>query len=196
VRRLDRKTGPGEARFGPTSGGISGVIGVICGLGLAVSVLSHGVGSDELPYLFAGLAFATLAWSMLLRPRVLLHETGVELRNGFSQFRIPYAAISEFAVRSFTVVQVGEHRYIGLGVGRSRKSMTRRRKDDLLRESPDLARGKSLVNASEADLLEAMLTERIERAGDSSATPGRQWAVPEVALFGLFLIGLVVSLFV
>ena len=132
MRRLDGNATPEVPTFGPTSGGISGAVGIVCGLGLAASTLSEGVHPSELPYLFAGLAFVAASWALLLRPRIRLHPRDLELRNAFSSFRIPYAAISGLSVRSYTVVQVGERRYVGLAVGRTRGSMTRRRRGELL----------------------------------------------------------------
>ncbi len=197
--RLDRKAGPGELTFGPTSGGISGVIGVLSGLGLAVVTLVHGPGLGELRYVFGGVAFAALTWAVLLRPRVRLLADKVELRNGFSEFLIPYAVVSDIAVRSFTVVQVDKKRYIGLAVGRSRTSMTRRRKDELLREHPDLASGKSLDGASEADLLLVTLEDRVKLAheGDRGVPSPvqRHWSLPAIVPVAAFAALFVVSLF-
>ena len=187
----------GVASFGPTSGGISGVVGVLCGVLFAASTLLHGLELSELRYLFGGLAFAALAWTILLRPRVRLLADHVELRNGFSDFLIPYAAISEVAIRSFTAVQVGEKRYIGLAVGRPRTSMTRRRKDQLARPTPDLASGKSLEGASAADLLQVTLEDRVHRAErEQSAVVRRRWALPELAVIAVCLVAFVISIFV
>jgi hypothetical protein len=197
VRRLDQKPRGGVPSFGPTSGAISGVVGVLCGVAFAASTLTHGLEASELRYLFGGLAFAAAAWAVLLRPRVRLLSDHVELRNGFSEFLVPYAAISEVAIRSFTVVHVDGKRYIGLAVGRNRKSMTRRRKDEVLRDRPDLAAGKSLEKASEADLLQVTLEDRIDRAaGGPAVAVRRHWALPEIAVLAACLAGFVICLFV
>ena len=195
MRRLDGNATPEVPTFGPTSGGISGAVGIVCGLGLAASTLSEGVHPSELPYLFAGLAFVAASWALLLRPRIRLHPRDLELRNAFSSFRIPYAAISGVSVRSYTVVRVGERRYVGLAVGRTRGSMTRRRRGELLGQAPDLAKGKSLVGVKEADLLQSMLDDRV--GGTEDVAPGRvvrRWAVPEIAAVAGCLLAFVLSI--
>lgn len=195
MKRLDRSTGPGVLTFGPTSGAISGVVGIACGLVLAASTLFGGLTRSALPYLFGGLAIAVLAWAILLRPRVRLHADEVELRNVFSSWLVPYAVITGAVVRSYAIVRVGERKYAGLGLGRSRRSMTRTRRDAHPHEGVDVTSGRSLVGADEADLFESALDERIRAAhGTDSARVVRRWALPEILALAACLVGTVLSI--
>jgi len=195
VRRLDHGTGPAALTFGPTSGAISGVVGVGCGLVVAASALFGGLTRSGLPYLFGGLAVAVLSWAILLRPRIRMHADEVELRNSFSSWLVPYALITGSVVRSYAVVRVGERKYAGLGLGRPRRSMTRTRRDAPPREGVDITSGKSLAGADEADLFESALDERV-RAAPAADSPRvvRRWAIPEILALAVCLIGMVVSI--
>lgn len=191
-----------SATFGPTSGGISGGIGILCGAFMVVMALLHGVDSSEWPFIAGGLLLGAVSWSVLLRPRVVLEPDELVLRNMVSDQRIPYARVGEFMVRSTTVVVDDDGRkYRGIGVGRTRRQMARipRVASDPLTRSgrlvPDVEPPKRPGSGdTAADQLEDQVAERVKVAVPSQATVRRVPARIEIAALVLTTLALVLTL--
>lgn len=110
-------------RFRPTNGFIIGYTGLaMCAFAVAyVAVSVH-----TLTGLRVGLGFAlagVVAWVSLLRPRAAVFPGVLRLKNALLDLEIPLALIDAVTVRQTLNVWVGEHRYVCVGIGRSRQSM-------------------------------------------------------------------------
>jgi hypothetical protein len=115
-------------RYGPTSGAVTGVLGLlICG---AVAVLAalEGTGVVRVRLVVGALLAALLIWAYLLRPRVVLDEAAgtVLLRNAFLDHRVALVAIRDVRIRAVTVVTTDDGRFTGIGVGRTLRKKVRR----------------------------------------------------------------------
>ncbi|GEP39752.1 hypothetical protein NPS01_34150 [Nocardioides psychrotolerans] len=112
-------------RFTPTSGRVTGVIGLV----LAVAVVVAGLVDRQAGFadwvIAASAAGGVLVWAALLRPRITLVGEHLELRNMTETVIIPLAAIEELAVRQLLVVRVGDKRFRSPALGKSRRQLTR-----------------------------------------------------------------------
>lgn len=195
MRRLRRHPDTFTPTFGPTSGGLSGVIGILGGLALAVGVLGDSHRADNLPWFFGGLLIAAICWAMLLRPRIRLTKDALELRNALSSHEVPYALITDLDVRQVTVVHVGRRKYVGLAVGRSRRAMTKHQRG--VSACADGTSGRDLTRAGEAELLELSVDERRRQSHDvGPRTVRRIWAVPEIVVIAVCAIACAVTVLV
>lgn len=101
--------------FGPTSGLVTGWFsGALFLVGGVFVALNGSVGWGALL-----LALALLLWCFLARPRIVVDSGVLELRNAFSSWVVPLAAVDDVTVRHSTVVTVGDKTYVGDAVGRS-----------------------------------------------------------------------------
>ena len=95
---------PSSQSFGPTSGLLTGWF--------ASALLAAGgvalVFGDSLGWGALLLAVALVVWSFLARPRVVLDEGTLELRNAFSSWLVPVGRVDDVEVRQGTVVTVGD----------------------------------------------------------------------------------------
>ncbi|MBF4161799.1 hypothetical protein [Nocardioides acrostichi] len=111
----------GITRFAPTSGRVTGILGLlIC----AVTIVAALVGERTVTsFAFAAgcLLAAALVWTTLLRPRLWVEHGVLVLRNPFSTVRIPLAAIRSVVVRQVFAAHVGGDRYVNASIGRSRQ---------------------------------------------------------------------------
>ena len=167
---------------------------------MIVMALFHGVQAVEWRYIAGALFGIAVCWSLLLRPRVVLDQEELVLRNAVSDYRIPYARISDFFVRSTTVALVDGRKLLGLGVGRSRRDMTRTRRgssDALMRAgvlpADEVRPGRPGAGHTAADQLEEQVGQRRKLAVPGDAPVRRVPAVPEIAALVVTAIVLVVA---
>jgi len=74
-----------------------------------------------------GLALAgCVSWVSLLRPRAVAYSDVLRLKNSLVDVEVPLAMIDAVTVRQTLNVWVGDHRYVCVGIGRSRRSMFKR----------------------------------------------------------------------
>jgi len=94
--------------FGPTSGTAPGWVGV----GLAVVAMSSALLSDHTigatRFALGSAIFGLLVWCFMLRPRVVIGSSELELRNPFTSWHVPLASIRKVAVRAVTRVYTDE----------------------------------------------------------------------------------------
>lgn len=108
-----------------TGGAATGVVGiVVVAVYLVVAAVDGDIGFPAWGYP-VGLAFIVLAWAIMIRPAVCLHEDEVELRNVLHSRWIPYVAVTDVEIRQVTTIHVGERRYVGSGLGRTRRTIHR-----------------------------------------------------------------------
>lgn len=197
-----------EPVYGPTSGQVSGWLGIGGALAIAIISVSHGLSHVDVVLALAMLFTATLIWAFMVRPRVVLGSEELVLRNAVVDYWVPYAAIRRIVVRSVTQVWVDERRLVGIGVGRGRKTMmTSRAGQPRARmfgarayETPSeqTRRRRGLDLSQLADLLEEQV---MRRANDASVQPGsstgpgvrRVAAKPEIAALAVTLAALVLA---
>ena len=166
-------------RFGPTTGGFVGWLGV--GVGLLASgwvlVDSRDVGSLRAVCLL--LILVVLSWTYLLRPRVVLHPDELELRNALADWHLPLASVQGVRVRQTTVVYTEADQYVGIAVGHPLRKMMRRGPADEL--DPDQA-----ITGLPSEQVAYLMTEQVMAQADTAralgkeqAAPRRTWALPE-----------------
>lgn len=200
-----RRSDPGAVTptFGPTSGGATGMIGILLSVVVIVTEFTDGSGPDW-SLVVGAVLFSAICWALLLRPRVVLRPDELLLRNVVSDYRIPYARIESFEVRTVSTAMVGDTKYLGLGVTRTRKAMT-----SPLRSSggggmglfrgltvPEPATSPNRPSTNAADLVVQLVTDRIRAAAPTAVPVRRVPAWPEIAGLTLLVALLVVTIVV
>lgn len=198
-----------EQRYGPTTGVFSGWVGLLmCAAAAVALAMNASTASVRFALVFA--AFGVLVWCYMLRPRIIVRETGstLVLRNAFSTWLIPLAAITVVRVKAITRVEVGDQGYDGIAVGRRIKAMVRgmqpRRGDgfaDAGRTLGDPPRRESKhPRASSPEAIADLMTEQVlaaagraKEAGQPTGSVRRTWAWPELAVLAGLALGVVVT---
>lgn len=158
--------------FGPTSGLFTGWFsGALFVVGGVIVGLSGSIGWGALL-----LALALVLWCFLARPRIVLEAGSLELRNAFSSWVVPLAAIDDVSVRHTTVVTVDGSTYVGDAVGRSALEVLR---GGRLRGTP-------------ARVMEAIQREKACVDGSGSREVRRVYAVPHLVVLSIMLLVFVV----
>lgn len=201
-------------RFGPTSGLITGTLGLLgCAVAM-VAVLVDDVSTGSIRVALGIGTVGVLVWAYLLRPRIIVESGGtLLLRNAFADWRVPLAGIKVVGVRAVTTVKTADGgRYEGVAVGRKIRSMVRGDRPSpgggFLRLGGVLGPGAAPVPEPPAPrptrpterALPDFVTEQVlnaaGRARDLGIPDGpaqRLYAVPELVAFGLFLAAFAVS---
>lgn len=206
----------GEERlFRPTSGtgvGWSGIVLAAIALG-SVLFGDHSIGGAR--FGLASAIFGLLVWCFMLRPRVVIGSTDLELRNPFYSWHVPLVSIRKVAVRAITRVYTDERRYDGVAVGRPARSLMPgrpARQQSLgvpgfgatrIGEDPNASRMPK--GQLDADMTADFVVEQILAAADRArelaqpdapepGTPSRSWAWPELAVLAVLVVALVVTL--
>ena len=203
-----------ELRFTPTSGTITGWIGVTAAVVTIAAIAVDMRSLTGVRYALVAAVFGLLAWSFMLRPRVIIGTVALELRNVFSSWHVPLVSVRKVAVRAITRVYTDDGEYDGVAVGRPIRSMRRGRSAPVQTIGlPGLGRtitediGPSPQEARrqlDADAVADLVQEQILHAADSArsarqdgSTPAhRSWALLELSALALLLVGLLVSLLV
>jgi hypothetical protein len=201
--------------FTPSSGagaGWTGVVIVVIAL-VAVVLDDRTLGGARIAVVAA--IFGLLVWCYMLRPRVVIGSSELELRNPFTSWHVPLAAIRKVAVRAVTLVYTDDRRFDGVAVGRPVRTLVRGRTvpqrslgvpgfgANRISEGADASRQPKgqLDPNTYADFLTEQVLAHAERARESApeSEPGaarRSWAWPELAGLAVLTITLVVILFV
>ena len=172
--------------FKPTSGAVTGVLGVM----IAVLVIGAAALTERSVIgLRAGLVAAlvgVLAWMTLLRPRVRTYADTLMLRNFASDTYLPLAKVDNVLVRHQLHVWVDDRRYSCPGIGRSTRSMVR------AKSGPEVVKGQDYVTFVETTIDEQARAARRDLRGEPPEV-NRQWAVPELAALTVLAVALAVS---
>ena len=198
-----------ERRFHPTSGTAMGWIGVGLAAIAVVAVLYDGLSVSGARFALAAALFGLLVWCFMLRPRVVLGRTEVELRNALSSWHVPLASVRRVMVRAITRVSTDDAHFDGIAVGRPLRTLTRRTPPPPrvglpgLGQSAALAaggepaqpRGQLDVNAVADFMVERVLqaADRARESGHPPGTPRRTWAWIELGALVALAIGLVLT---
>ncbi|HEX4190660.1 MAG TPA: hypothetical protein VHZ06_06650 [Marmoricola sp.] len=201
-----------EQEYGPTSGVVTGWIGmVICtAVVVAVPVVNHDLESARIA---VGAAVAgTLIWMTMLRPRIIVRlPDTLLLRNPLSTWEVPLAAVDSVRVRAITRVGVGERNYDGVAVGRPvrpprpaglglpgiggrRGAVTPDPSPSRARLRPSATTPNAIADLMTEQLLAA--ADRARAAGQAGAGVDRVWAVPELAVLATLVVAFVILLLV
>lgn len=172
-----------EKRYGPTTGLVTGWIGVVgCA---AAAICLPFTGQDRTTFRFA-LVFAlagVVIWAFLARPRIVLTSTTLVLRNPLSSWSLPVGLIDEVIVGFATRVTAVGRTYDATAVSRPPRAFARPATKRWA--SPDL-----VVEIMVQDVLAAAKLARA--AGPEAGTIQRHWAVPELSAIGVLSLALLV----
>ena len=104
-------------RFQPTSGRLSGILGLVTAA--VVLVLAVGAWDPGRPLGVAIIAVlgALLVWAALLRPALWITSRDLVLRSMFHTDRIPLAAIDKVVVTQVLAATAGGKRYVSPTIG-------------------------------------------------------------------------------
>jgi hypothetical protein len=188
-------TKAGEQTYGPTSGVITGWFGLLV-CAVVVVVASFDSSGSRFHWLTGALLVGLMLWAVMLRPRIVVREPGeVELRNPFSAWVIPLAAIDVVAVRAVTNIEAVGKTYTCAAVGRRLRKMR-----SVERYGADPAPKSRRTDTLNAEGLADLMTEQVlsaaamaRRTGHDPGPVTRVWAVPELVLLGVFVVALGVS---
>lgn len=194
-------------KFKPTSGRAIGSLGI----GVMVTLIVYiGITEHDVLALRVCLALALMAlliWVTMLRPRAEAYADTLVLHNMISDTRLPMVFIEAVVVRHTLNVWIDDVRYVCVGIGRSTRSMVKRRSPgpsallgagELTQER--LGQGESANIGSGAEYANFVET-RIEGLASAArrdrlpAAPVRRtWAVPEIAGLGVLTVAFLLSL--
>ena len=187
--------------FVPTSGKVTGVIGLLIAAGVVVVGLVDR--EQGFPPVVIGIALlaGALIWATMLRPRMWATGEHLVMRNALSTTRIPLAAIEQIAVRQVVSVRAGERRYVSPAVGKS------------WRQSLLASRGRARTTAQGSTPYPVFVEERLHQLADDArrdagvaplsdeqlalaAGVRREWAWPEIAALAAGALVVVVAVVV
>ena len=182
--------------FRPTSGRISGVLGL--GICAATVVLGLAEFDEGFPpaVVWAALFAGVLFWASMLRPRVRVSGNELRLRNMLDTITLPLASIEQIVVRQVLSVRAGDRRYISSAVGKTwRQAMKKDREREPGAEAPYAVFVEERLtqlaeNARSKQGIALMSDEQLELA----KSVRREWAWPEIVLLGFTALGFVVAL--
>ena len=198
--------------FRPTSGTAVGWTGVaLATVGLVTALVGdHTLGGAR--FALAAATFGLLVHCFMLRPRLVIGRTDLELRNPFASWHVPLAGVRRVVVRAVTRVYTDDdRRYDGVAVGRPVRSMVRGKHGRQASVGvPGLGASRITEDASatrvprgqlDSDMVADFVVEQIllaaDRAREASEpvrTPTRSWAWPELSVLTALVVALVVSL--
>jgi hypothetical protein len=201
-------------RFTPTSGTVPGWTGV----GLAVAgvgvILLDGRSPGAVRFALVVATFGLLIWCYLLRPRLVIGTTELELRNAFSSWHVPLADVRRVAVRAIMSVYTEDGRFDGVAIGRPIRSLRRQPPRAPTvgipglggRRLPELAGAPTRprpVDRLDADAIADLVVEQVLAASDDARsrphdgrTVRRSWAWVEIGALAALVVGVIVTLVV
>lgn len=177
------------ARFSSGGRGL-GIVGLV---GVAV-FLAYGVLDNDADFAPWGYTLTLLVglaiWVILVRPSLRVEHGILELRNMLHSRWIPLARITDVSVGQVTVVQADGRKYVGSGVGRSRRQM---RRDDS--QGADARPQDQSLGWVVQHRLRRLSEDARDLAVEDLPPTRRTWAWPEIgALVGLALATVVLRL--
>ena len=183
-------------RFPPTSGRISGVLGlVLVAVFLVLSVLAWDTGAP-LGVAILSVLGAVLIWAVLLRPAVWVTRRDLVLRSIFTTVRIPLVAVDDVVATQVLLVRIGQRRYTSPAIGYTTRANTKRRLRARSAKTAEVKRAEE--TAVPQAFVESRLRHLAQEARDlggvrqgspeqaaAAADVRREWAWPELAAVAL-----------
>lgn len=152
---------------------VVGVAGILLILALAThDSSSYGLGAFSI-------AFALLAWVVLIRPQVSAHANGLVMRNMVRDTFVPWASIRTCRVAATLQVGTGDKVYYGLGISKSARAANKER-----RALKKVAAGPTTIGFSP---LKFMSTTTLDSNGPKDAVPRPNFLAQEYAINNNFL---------
>jgi hypothetical protein len=202
---------PGDDHvYTPTTGTVSGWTGLVIAGAFVLAVLLGDWSVGSARYAVAALIFALLMWCYMLRPRVVIGGSEVELRNPFSSWHVPLVDVRSVEVRAVTMLTTDERRYDGVAVGRPARTLLRgnQQRSRFLAtpgrttrlpnepEATRLQRGQLDANAIADLVVEQVLfgAGQARERGEPSRPARRSWAALEIGGLVALVAAFVVSL--
>ncbi|HET6166026.1 MAG TPA: hypothetical protein VFE07_04305 [Marmoricola sp.] len=204
-----------ERRFHPTSGTAIGWLGIGLAVLAVVVVALDDLTLGGVRFGLVAVAFGLLVWCFMLRPRLVIGQSHVELRNAFSSWHVPLAGIRRVSVRAITRITTDEGAYDGIAVGRPMRTLrhlpnTRPARIGIPGLGPSIAESAPADRSSrrrtelDANSVADFAVERILEAADeargastragSTGTTHRSWAWIEIAALAAVVVALLVTL--
>jgi hypothetical protein len=188
-------------RFAPTSGRISGVVGLItAGVVLILAVLGWDAGTP-LGVAIVALLGALLVWAAMLRPALWTTTSELVMRGMFGTHWIPLAAIDTVIVTQVLAVKVGDRRFVSPVIGYTvRQTMKSKVRDAQSPSSSAPAPTQEHQAFVEARIAYVAQDAR-DRLGIRKGSPEQQalaagvrhtWAWPELAAAAVLVLAFVV----
>ena len=113
--------------FPPTSGRLTGVVGIVLAGVVLVAALAARSTATPLGIAIVAVLGGILSWAVLLRPSVSAADDVLRLRGIFHTDLVPLAAIDRVVVTQVLAVFVGERRFVSPAIGHSKRQSTKRR---------------------------------------------------------------------
>jgi hypothetical protein len=181
-----------EQRYGPTTGTVTGWIGLtMCTTAVVLTLLDPT--TVRIRYALVYALLGVVVWAYILRPRVIIREpTALLLRNAFSTWEVPLAAVTSVGVKAIIRVRTGERAYDGIGVGRRVMKMVRGPQGHL--HGPTIKHPRVDSPEAVADLVVEQVLAASERARESGQPTNpalRRWAWLELVFCAALLVGFV-----
>jgi hypothetical protein len=182
-------------RFKATTGHAIGYVGLaVCAL-VVVDVLTSERHVAGVRVALGAVVVAVLIWLALFRPRATAYAETLVLRGMVSDTTLPLAGIDAAVVRHVLNVWVGDDRYTCSSIGRSTRSMVKRRRspgamsvlglhqvDDQMGavgQSGDIGGSGDYATFVESRIED--LAKSARRDGVHAPPVRRRWAWPEIA---------------
>lgn len=196
-------------RFRPTSGRVTGILGLVTAGVVLVLALVGWDGGTTVGVVIVAVLGAVVVWAAMLRPALWVTERDLVMRGMFHTDRVPLAAIDRVRVTQVLTVAVGDRALVSPVVGYSLRRLTKSRFQPRDRIDPT---GTSSGAPPEAREHQAFVEARIahlaatarERAGIRPGSPEQQalaadvrrsWAWPEIAACAALAVAFVGWLF-
>ena len=190
-------------RFAPTSGRISGIVGLItAGVVLILALLGWDTGTP-LGVAIVAVLGGVLVWAAMLRPALWTTGSDLVIRGMFSTSWVPLAAIDRVVVTQVLAVKVGDRRFVSPVIGYTVRQTMRSKVRDA--QAPNSS-GAGPTQEHQA-FVEARITyvaqDTRDRLGIRKGSPEQQalaagvrhtWAWPELAACALLVLAFVVWL--
>lgn len=183
-------------RFSSTGSQLLGCLGLaVVAVTLVIGVVDSD--ADYAPWVWplCGLV-AVLLWAALVRPAVTIDRERLVLRNMLQTVSIPMAAIEQVGVGQVIAVRVGDKRYTGTGISRSRRQSRKDagRDDDPTQLSAggllESRIGRLAEDARDVRGIRLMSDEQAALAGQVRREPARV----EIALLAVLALAFAVAL--
>ncbi|UMG93287.1 hypothetical protein [Nocardioides sp. TF02-7] len=184
-------------RFSSTGSQVLGWIGLAAvAVAVVLGIVDRDLGYAAWAWPLCGLV-AVVLWVALVRPSVTVERERLVLRNMLETVTIPMAAIEQVGVGQMIAVRVGDKRYTGTGISRSRRQSRKdsgRGEDDLANLSPggllESRIGRLAEDARAVRGVRLMSDEQAALAAEVRREPARV----EIALLAVLAVAFVVAL--
>lgn len=189
-------------RFRPTSGLLTGVLGLITAAVVLVFVVVDFDEGAPLGIAIIAVLGAVIVYAAMLRPVLWVTGSDLVMRGMFRTDRIPLAAIEKVVVTQVLAVWAGGHRYVSPAIGYTVRQTVRAR----MKGRGVTDQGERVTDTHQEYVqarIDHLALEAAQRAGVRRRSPEQQalaagvrrtWAWPEIAVAAALVVAFVVWL--